>query len=158
MSAVLCTLPHSATCVVCACSFFVSCLSVVFCYLLHSATCVVCEFVCIPSESALYPTTFSRHCQTLRLSKSSFPMCKCPWCSVACCIRQLVLYVRVVSLCLVCLWFFVGCCIRQLLVLYVSLFVSHPNLPGIPRPSHGTIRPCGYWKQASQCVNVRGVL
>ena len=40
MSVVFCSLPHSATCVVCACSFFVSRLSVVFCWLLHSATCV----------------------------------------------------------------------------------------------------------------------
>ena len=157
MSVVFCSLLHSATCVVCACSLFVSRLSVAFCWLLHSATCVVCESVCIPSESALYPTTFSRHCQTLRLSKSSFPMCKCPWCSVVCCIRQHVLYVRELCLCLVCLWCFVCCCIRQL-VLYVSLSVSHPNLPGIPRPSHGTVRPCGYRNQASQCVNVRGVM
>ena len=123
MSVVFCSLLHSATCVVCAWTLFVSRLSVVFCWLLHSATCVVCEFVCIPSESAWHPPTFSRHYQTLRLLKASFTMCKCPWCSVACRIRQHVLYVRVVSLCLVCLWCFIGCCIRQLVYMCFCSFI-----------------------------------
>ena len=127
-----------------------------FCLLLHSATNVVFEFVCVLSESAWHPPSVSRHYQNLRLSKSSLPMCKCPWCSVACCIRQRVLGVRVLWLCK-CSWCSVCCCIRQQM-LYLSLFVSFPNLPGIPRAFHGTIKTCGYQNQACQCVNVRGVL